>query len=57
MCLLERFWLQNEKQIGGEQEWRHRNQFGGCFCSPQRGDSDMTLGYCQWEWRELDGFQ
>ena len=23
----------------------------------RRGDSDMTLGYCQWEWREVDGFQ
>ena len=42
MCLLERFWLQNEKQIGGEQEWRHRNQFGGCFCSPQE----------RWQWHD-----
>lgn len=30
----ERFWLQNEEQIGGEQNWRYRNQFGGSFRSP-----------------------
>lgn len=41
MCLLEGFWLHNEKQIG-EQEWRHRNQFGGCFCSPQE----------RWQWHD-----